>query len=457
VKRYLAIAGAAAGLSVAMTGLSAAPPEGPEGQPARNIPTFTKDVAPILYKNCVGCHRPGEIGPMSLLTYDDARPHAKAIRDEVGDNNMPPWHADPKHGKFANDRSLPAKDRDTLLRWVNNGAPEGDKKDLPPVPKFTEGWMLGQPDLVLTIPDYKVPAEGFVEYEYLELATNLSEDRWIQAIEVRPGAREVVHHVIVNARPPQPERRPSALRFADGMDVPAGQTGGPAEAEGGPKRKRGVSRFPPPQRRGVSIGGFAPGTSTMTFAPGSAMLLRKGSTIILQMHYTTNGEEHVDRTKVGFMFAKEPPKEEVRFANLSNGSFEIPAGAQDFAVRAEMTVTADITLRHMLPHTHLRGKRWEYTAVYPDGRSEVILSVPKYDFNWQTDYVFAEPLKLPKGTLIKAVAHYDNSSANKSNPDSSVPVKWGDQTWEEMMFTALVYSIDGVTPGAVITNTAQNP
>ncbi len=164
MKRYLAIAGAAAGLSVAMTGLSAAPPEGPEGQPARNIPTFTKDVAPILYKNCVGCHRPGEIGPMSLLTYDDARPHAKAIRDEVGDNNMPPWHADPKHGKFANDRSLPAKDRDTLLRWVNNGAPEGDKKDLPPVPKFTEGWMLGQPDLVLTIPDYKVPAEGFVEY-----------------------------------------------------------------------------------------------------------------------------------------------------------------------------------------------------------------------------------------------------------------------------------------------------
>jgi len=267
----------------------------------------------------------------------------------------------------------------------------------------------------------------------------------------------VVHHVIVNARPPQPERRPSAIRMADGMDVPAGQTGGPNEPEDGPKRKRGVSRFPPPQRRGVSIGGFAPGTSTMTFAPGTAMLLRKGSTIILQMHYTTNGEAQIDRTKVGFIFAKEPPKEEMRFTNLSNGSFVIPAGAADYVVNAEMTITADITLRHMLPHTHLRGKSWEYTAIYPDGRSEVILSVPKYDFNWQTDYVFSEPLKLPKGTKIKAVAHYDNSIGNKSNPDPSVPVKWGDQTWEEMMFTAMVYTIDGATPGAVIAQTGQNP
>ena len=457
MKQHLAIVVVTAGLAVSIAAVGAVPAERAEGQPTANVPTFSKDVAPILYKNCVGCHRPGEIGPMSLLTYSDARPHAKAIRDEVGDNNMPPWHADPKHGKFANDRSLSAKDRETLLRWVNNGSPEGDKKDLPPMPKFTEGWMLGQPDLVLQIPDYKVPAEGFVEYEYIELATNLTEDRWIQGIEVRPGAREVVHHVIVNARPPQPERRPSAIRMADGMDVPAGQTGGPNEPEDGPKRKRGVSRFPPPQRRGVSIGGFAPGTSTMTFAPGTAMLLRKGSTIILQMHYTTNGEAQIDRTKVGFIFAKEPPKEEMRFTNLSNGSFVIPAGAADYAVNAEMTITADITLRHMLPHTHLRGKSWEYTAIYPDGRSEVILSVPKYDFNWQTDYVFSEPLKLPKGTKIKAVAHYDNSIGNKSNPDPSVPVKWGDQTWEEMMFTAMVYTIDGATPGAVIAQTGQNP
>jgi hypothetical protein len=388
---------------------------------------------------------------MPLLTYEDVRPHAKAIRDEVGDGNMPPWHADPKYGKFANDRSLSASERETLLKWVNNGTPEGDRKDLPPPPKFVEGWAIGEPDLVLTIPDYKVPADGFVEYEYIEIPTNLPEDRWIRALEVRPGNREVVHHVIVNARPPQPERRPSGFKPADGMDIPAGQTGGPDEAENGPKRTRGVSRFPPPQRRGVSIGGFAPGSSTMTFAPGTAMLLRKGSTIVLQMHYTTNGKEAVDRTRVGFFFAKEAPKEEVRFTALANGNFVIPAGAADQTVSAEMTTTADVTLRQMLPHTHLRGKSWQYTATFPDGRSEILLSVPKYDFNWQTDYVFAEPVKLPKGTTIRAVAHYDNSDANKSNPDPKVDVKWGDQTWEEMMFTAFVYSIDGVAPGAVIT------
>ncbi len=310
--------------------------------------------------------------------------------------------------------------------------------------------MVGQPDLVLALPEYKVPSDGFVEYQYMEVATNLTEDRWIQALEVRPGARDVVHHAIVSARPPQPERRPAAIAYADGMDVPAGQTGGPPEPDGAPKRARGASRFPRPQRTGVSIGGFAPGTSTLRFPAGSAMLLRKGSTIVVQMHYTTNGKEAVDQTKVGLFFAKEPPKEEMRFTNLSNGSFTIPAGAADYAVNAEMTTTADITLRSLLPHTHLRGKRWEYTVVYPDGRSEIILSVPRYDFNWQTDYVFTQPLKLPKGTKIRAVAHYDNSVANKSNPDSKADVKWGDQTWEEMMFTAFVYSIDGMAPGTVL-------
>jgi hypothetical protein len=460
VKRHKAITLAALGFCTTLIATSTTPVFGGAEQstPRTNspasgsaaIPTFSKDVAPILYKNCVGCHRPGEIGPMSLLSYDDVRPHAKAIRDEVGDGNMPPWHADPKYGKFANDRSLSASDRETLLRWANNGAPKGDPRDLPAPPRFVDGWVIGEPDLVLTIPEYKVPAEGFVEYEYIELATNLTEDRWIQALEVRPGNREVVHHVIVSARPPQPERRPTGFRFAEGMDVPAGQTGGPAEPEGGPKRARGLSRYPRPQRTGVAIAGFAPGSSTMSFRPGQAMILRKGSTIVLQMHYTTNGKEAVDRTKIGLFFANEPPTEEMRFTNLSNGSFTIPAGAPDYVVTAEMETTADVTLRQMLPHTHLRGKSWEYTATYPDGRSEILLAVPKYDFNWQTDYVFATPIKLPKGTKIRAVAHYDNSAANKSNPDSKVDVKWGDQTWEEMMFTAFVYSLDGVAPGTVL-------
>ena len=212
-----------------------------------------------------------------------------------------------------------------------------------------------------------------------------------------------------------------------------------------------MSLFPPPQRIGQPIGGFAPGNTYVKFDPGSAMLIRAGATIVVQMHYTTNGTPQTDRTKIGLFLAKEAPKVEMRMGTLVNGKLDIPAGEADYSIAAEMTTTADVTLRQMLPHTHLRGKSWEYTATYPDGRSEVILAVPKYDFNWQTDYVFAEPIKLPKGTKIRAVAHYDNSTANKSNPDPKVNVKWGDQTWEEMMFTAFVYSLDGVAPGTVIT------
>jgi hypothetical protein len=421
--------------------------------PKDAVPTFTRDVAPILYKNCTSCHRPGEIAPMSLLTYEDARPRAKAIRDQISEGTMPPWHADPKVGHFSNERRLTDDDRNTLLRWAAGGAPKGDPKDQPPMPKYTEGWTIGEPDLVLTLPqEYKVPADGFVEYEYMEVPTNLKEDRWVQALEVRPGNRAVVHHVIVYARTPQPERRPAAFRAAQGMEIPAGQSGGPEETEG-QKRARGQSLFPPPRRLGPSIGGFAPGTSAAVYQPGTAMLLRAGTTLVLQMHYTPNGTATTDRTRVGIKFASVPPKEELRLTALVNGTLRIPAGAPDYSLSAEMTTTADVTLRQILPHTHLRGKSWEYSVTYPDGRNEVILSVPKYDFNWQTSYVFAEPLKLPKGTTLRAVAHYDNSTANTSNPDPTVEVHWGDQTWEEMMFSSIVYSIDGVAPGAVITAT----
>jgi len=421
--------------------------QGPAAKPS--IPTYTKDVAPILFKNCTGCHRPGEIGPMSLLTYDDVRPRAKDIRDKVADSLMPPWHADKTHGAFANDRSLSEADKATLIRWANNGAPKGDPRDMPAAPTYTEGWTLGTPDVVLEMPvDYKVPADGFVEYEYFEVPTNFTEDKWVQSVEVRPGARAVVHHVIVTARPAKPEPRPGGFTFAKGMDIPKGQTGGSSEAAGpDPKHGKGQSLFPPPQRLGVFVGGFAPGTSAFKYEAGTAMLIRAGSTLVMQMHYTPNGKEAVDRTKIGLTFAKEPPKTELRLGTLQNGQLKIPAGEKDYSIAAEMTTLTDVSLRSMLPHTHLRGRSWEYTAIYPDGRSEVILSVPKYDFNWQTEYVFAEPLKLPKGTKIRAVAHYDNSASNKSNPDPTVDVAWGDQTWEEMMFTAYTYSIDGVKPG----------
>src|SRR6266542_3325604 len=413
------------------------------------VPTYTKDVAPILFRNCTGCHRPGEIAPMSLLTYDDVRPRAKNIRDKVADGVMPPWHADKAHGTFANDRSLSDAEKATLIRWANNGAPKGDPKDMPPAPGYTDGWSLGQPDVVLEMPiDYKVPADGFVEYEYFEIPTNFTEDKWVQSVEVRPGARAVVHHVIVTARPGKPEPRPGGFTFAKGMEIPRGQTGAdPASKEVDAKHGRGQSLFPPPQRLGVFVGGYVPGTSAFKYEPGTAMLLRAGATLVIQMHYTPNGKEAIDRTKVGLTFAKEPPKTELRLGTLINGQLKIPAGEKDYSIAAEMTTLTDVSLRSMLPHTHLRGRSWEYTAIYPDRRSEVILSVPKYDFNRQTEYVFAEPLKLPKGTKIRAVAHYDNSATNKSNPDPTVDVAWGDQTWEEMMFTAFTYSIDGVKPG----------
>jgi hypothetical protein len=441
----------AAGVTSVMLGAAIVSASGtsPDQAAKPPVPTFTKDVAPILYKNCTGCHRPGEIGPMSLLTYEDVRPRAKDIRDKVGDGVMPPWHADKTHGKFANDRSLSDEDRSVLLRWANNGAPKGDDKDLPPAPKYVDGWTLGQPDAVIEMPvDYKVPADGFVEYEYFEIPTNFTEDKWVQGLEVRPGARAVVHHVIVTARPPKPEPRPGGFTFAKGMEIPKGQTGSAAaEKPVDPKHGKGQGLFPAPQRLGAFIGGFAPGTSAFSYEPGSAVLIRAGSTIVLQMHYTTNGKEATDRTKIGLFFAKQPPTTELRLGTLINGQLKIPAGEKDYSISADMTTLTDVTLRSLLPHTHLRGKSWEYTATYPDGRSEVILSVPKYDFNWQTEYIFAQPLKLPKGTRIHAVAHYDNSAANKSNPDPTTDVAWGDQTWEEMMFTGIVYSIDGVKPG----------
>jgi hypothetical protein len=434
---------ALASVTLAATLFSAAAPRA-DGPPP--VPTFSKDVAPILYKNCTHCHRDGEIAPMPLLTYEDARPYAKAIVDEISDGAMPPWHADPKVGRFKNDRRLSDTDRATLLAWAKNGAPKGNPADLPPAPKYVEGWQIGEPDAVLQMPvEYKVPEKGQIEYEYFEIPTNFTEDKWIQAIEVRAGNRSVVHHVIVFTRSPQPERRPTGIRFAAGMETPR-------EDPAAPKVK-GVGLFPRPQRTGAMIGGFAPGTSAMVYEPGSALLIRAGSTIVLQMHYTANGKGATDRTRIGLLFAKEPPARELRYGTLINGAFTIPAGAQNHEVVAEMTTTADISLRQLLPHTHLRGKDWHYTATYPDGRTEPILSVPRYDFNWQTDYVFAEPLKLPRGTTIRAVAHYDNSTANRANPNPKADVKWGDQTWEEMMFTSFVYSIDGVAPGAVIATT----
>jgi hypothetical protein len=427
---------------VASLVLVALPVSAQSAKPAANGPTFSKDVAPILYKHCTSCHRPGEIAPMSLLTYQQTRPWARAIRDNVVNGVMPPWHADAAHGKWANDRSMTAREKDTIVQWVNAGAPEGDARDLPKPPAYAEGWTIGQPDAIVTMKaDYAVPASGEVPYQYFEMESNFAEDKWVQAMEVRPGNRAVVHHILVYASAPQPTRRAPAFR----MQNPPGpfsptQMKEMEEAKANPEVALRMRQQA--SRRGNLIAQIAPGTNATVFSPGSAMLLPAGGTITFQVHYTTNGTAATDRSSIGFKFAKEAPAREVYATAMMNPRFMIPAGAALHPVEARMEFLENVTIYSMAPHTHLRGKRWEYTLTYPDGRSEIILSVPRYDFNWQTDYVFATPLRVPKGAILTSVAHYDNSKDNKANPDPTQPVYWGDQTWEEMQYTGIMYSID---------------
>lgn len=400
-------------------------------------PTFSKDVAPILYQNCTSCHRAGEIGPMPLVSFTDARPWAKAIAARVSDGTMPPWHADPAHGEFSNDRRLSAKDRDTVIKWASSGAPEGNKSDLPPAPTFTEGWQIGTPDTVWSmLEDYPVPASGTLDYKNFEVPTNLTEDRWAQAIEVRPGDRSVVHHVIVYLIDPNAARVPPPY-------TPAGNMRRPADA---PKPDHAADPNDRPMKHGPTgwLAGYAPGQAVRVYEPGTALRVPAGSTLIIQEHYTATGKATTDRTRVGVKWAKEAPKTAVDVATLVNQNFVLPAGSSDTRVDAEMTLKEDMTIWSVLPHTHMRGKKWQVTAIYPDGRSEIILDVPKYDFNWQTDYVFKTPLAMPKGTKIHTAAWYDNSTANKANPDPKKDVYWGDQTWEEMQFTAITFSLTGV-------------
>ena len=441
-------------IGLALAGSSAANAQTPAG-----APTFSKDVAPIFYKNCTVCHRPGEIAPMSLLTYNDARPWTRSIATNVTKGTMPPWHADPAHGEFLNDRRLSQADKDTIVRWVSAGAPEGNPADLPPQPVYPDGWAIGKPDAIFALSeDYPVAASGTIDYKYFEVPTNFTEDKWIQAFEVKPGSPSVVHHVIVYARPPQrprpaaaaaatppaggapanaaPQRRQAPFTFAPNMDEPDEVKAGAARQEGGNDRPA------PEGGTGMFVGGYTPGQAVRIFQPGSSLRLPAGSTLVFQMHYTANGKPMTDRSKIGFVFAKEAPKQEAIIAALVNQNFTLPAGAPSTKVDAELTINQDMILWSLLPHTHVRGRRWEIEARYPDGRNEVILAVPNYDFNWQTDYIFKQPLKLPKGTVLHSSAWYDNSTANKSNPNPKADVHWGDQTWEEMQFTAFTFTLE---------------
>ncbi len=404
---------------------------------AATAPTFTKDVAPIVYKNCATCHRPGEPAPMSLLTYKDARPWAKSIRQYISSGQMPPWHATEPHGVFLNDRRLSEADKETLIKWVDAGAPEGNSKDLPATPNFADGWQIGKPDVVLTMSKpFDVPAKGTIDYQYFQVPTNFTEDKWVQAMEIRPGTRSVVHHVIVYMS--EPEGTPMASAFKPVLPVipprnrPAGNGGAAA-------RRRDTGP-------GVFLAGTAPGSPPMVFQPGEAIKIPAGSTLTFQMHYTANGKAAEDQTSMGLIFAKEPPQREIIASAFLNPMLKLAAGSPDTAIDSAIEFTEDSHITSLIPHTHLRGKSWEYRLIYPDGRSQVVLDVPHYDFNWQTWYTFATPLAVPKGSRLEATAHYDNSVNNPSNPDPKVDVRWGDQTWEEMQFTGITYFIDHSAP-----------
>jgi len=402
-------------------------------------PTFSKDVAPILFKNCVSCHRPGEMAPMSLLTYAQARPFARSIREKVELGTMPPWHAEAPAGTFLNERQLTSTEKGILVRWASNGAPEGDPKDMPPVPSFPTGWTIGTPDAIFTMAKpYDVPASGEIAYQFVQIPTNFTEDKWAQAIEIRPGVRSVVHHVLVFASEPggTPRQQPFVQRPGGGNGRGAAQVA-PALAAALRGRAQNAAT-----NRGPLIATTAPGTNAQLFQPGKAMRIKAGSILTLQIHYTATGKAEKDSTSVGFIFAKEPPQQEVRSSAFVNAQLTIPAGATNHRVDSVIDFNQDAHIVALFPHTHLRGKNWEYQLTYPDGREEVVLAVPRYDFNWQTYYQFAKPIAAPKGSTLRAIAHYDNSANNKANPDPQVEVRWGDQTWEEMQYSGITYTVD---------------
>jgi hypothetical protein len=388
--------------------------------------TFTKDVAPIIQKNCTVCHRPGEVAPMSFMNYKEIRPWAKAIREKVVSRAMPPWFADPAHGEFSNDVRLSQREIDTITAWVDGGAKEGDLKDLPPSPKYTEGWQIGKPDAVFPMTvEYSVPAEGTIPYKYFAVPTNFTEDKYVQFAEIRQGNRRIVHHVIVT------------VRYPEHGELPKPGEVNPSEI-GSARRSTGER---PADSDGRLIG-WAPGEAPLVLRPGQAKLVKKGSTLIFQIHYVTNGEPGTDRTSVGLIFAKDPVEKRVITAGASQASFAIPPGDPNYEVKSEFTFKEDSHIDSLHPHMHVRGKDFKYTLVYPDGTSKVLLSVPKWDFNWQLTYVFKEEVPAPKGSKLVAVAHYDNSLNNKFNPDPTKEVRWGSQTWEEMMIGYLDYTLD---------------
>ena len=428
----------AAVVSAALIGIGAVSVATQSARPS-SAPTFTKDVAPILYKNCVGCHRPGEIGPMPLITFADARPYARSIRSNVASKTMPPWHADPTYGTFRNDRTLSQHDIDTIVSWVEAGTPEGNAADMPKLPEFASGWQIGQPDAVFEMPtDFQIPATGTLDYRSYNVPTNFETDMWVVAAEVRVEDRAHVHHAVVTIEEPGGNKAVGALQvhpIPQNGTEPAGLTAQELAA----RVRTEASRSASTEHR---LAGYAVGEQPPVWPDGLAKRVPAGSILNFSMHYTTNGTPGNDRTKIGLVFSKQPPKGEIFMALINNGVFEIAPGSPNTLVESEGTFLQDVTVWSLHPHMHVRGKDMTYTVIYPDGRREILLSVPKYHFDWQLEYLLTTPKHLPKGTTIHVTAHFDNSTGNKNNPNPAATVHYGDQTWDEMMAGYLTYTID---------------
>jgi thiol-disulfide isomerase/thioredoxin len=366
--------------------------------------TYSKHVAPILQARCQVCHRPEQSAPFSLLTYEDAVRHARMIKEVTEQRRMPPWHADARYGHFAGNRRLTRAEIDTLAAWVDGGMPRGDARDLPkPVP-WVKGWTHGAPDLVLEMPEaYDVPATGVVPYQNWIIDPKFTEDKWVQVAECRPGAAAVVHHIV-------------AYIMKEGQR-------GPVSADGA----------------WSILVGWAPGDLGLVLPPGTALRLPKGARLRLEMHYTPNGTPLKDRSAVGITFAKTPPKHELFQSEFANTNIAVAANDPHFKAEASFRLPADARLISLAPHMHYRGKHYFYEAIYPDGKKETLLSVPRWDFNWQNVYRFQEPVRLPKGTRLHSVAHWDNSTNNPLNPAPEKTVRFGLQSWEEMMVGFVSY------------------
>jgi mono/diheme cytochrome c family protein len=378
---------------------------------APDRPTFTRDVAPILHARCITCHRAGEVAPMALRTYEEARPWARSIKNKVVSRQMPPWMAEPGVGVFANDPRLTDAEIATIAQWVDEGAVQGDPKDMPKLPEFTEGWQLGEPDQIIELPEVQIPATGGDVFPTPTVTPDLKEDRWIRAIEIRPSARQVAHHSVIFA--------------TNAMGLLGGNTSGFFDV----------------------LGVWAVGTPATIYPEGSGRWVRKGQALRTNLHYHPNGTAQTDRTRIGLYFGKGELKKEVVAALAGNVTFSIPPNAPNFELRGVYVVDQDISVVSLFPHMHLRGKDMKMTATYPNGKQETLLNVPAYDFSWQLFYYPKTRIKLPKGTRVDLVAHYDNSAANKNNPDPTKAVTFGEASTSEMMFGMFEFTADaGVSP-----------